>query len=134
MGDRSSELQTEVNALSERLGVRPLPVGILRKNDDVNIFIDEDGAYHFAYYERGKLGFDKVGGLDDLLYWYCEDIVTSEASKRVGDRKERFKFEYQWLSDFDVNWANRRVRELAALFRNGQPEDLALLPDIGEPL
>jgi hypothetical protein len=26
------------------------------------------------------------------------------------------------------------VRELAAMFRNGQPDDIALLPDIGEPL
>jgi hypothetical protein len=26
------------------------------------------------------------------------------------------------------------VRELATMFRNGQPQDIALLPDIGEPL
>ncbi|MBL3734184.1 hypothetical protein D2E33_17220 [Mycobacteroides abscessus] len=111
-----------------------MPVGVLRKNDDVNIFIDENGSYHYAYYERGQLGFDQVGSLDDVLYWYCEGIITSEASRRVGDRKERFKFEYQWLSDFNVDWAKRRVRELAALFRNGQPQDIALLPDIGEAL
>lgn len=131
---KSVELQAQIDRLSERLGVRPMPVGVLRKNDDVNIFIDENGSYHYAYYERGQLGFDQVGSLDDVLYWYCEGIITSEASRRVGDRKERFKFEYQWLSDFNVDWAKRRVRELAALFRNGQPQDIALLPDIGEAL
>ncbi|MGL5445617.1 MAG: Imm63 family immunity protein [[Mycobacterium] stephanolepidis] len=131
LDDKSSHLQAEINRLAERLGVRPMSVG-LRTNDGLNIFVAEDGSYHFAFYERGLLGFDRVGSLDDLLYWYCEDVITSEASRRVGDRKERFKFEYQWLSDFDVNWARRRVRELAALFRDGQPEDIALLPDIGE--
>lgn len=38
------------------------------------------------------------------------------------------------LREFSVAWARRRVRELAAMFRNGQPPDIALLPDIGEPL
>ncbi|OBY31917.1 hypothetical protein ACT18_10290 [Mycolicibacter kumamotonensis] len=110
-----------------------MPVG-MRTNDGLNIFVADDGSYHFAYYERGKLGFDQVGDLDDLLYWYCEDIVTSQASKAVGDRAERFSYEYEVLSDFSVAWAKRRVRELAEMFRNGQAEDIALLPDIGEPL
>ncbi|WP_077099111.1 hypothetical protein [Mycobacterium terramassiliense] len=79
-----------------------------------------------------KLG--QVGSLDDVLYWYTEGVVTSQAAKRVGDRAGRFKHEYQVLSQFDVAWAKRRVHELAALFRNGQPEDIALLPDIGEAL
>ncbi|SIC06393.1 hypothetical protein [Mycobacteroides abscessus] len=131
---KSIELQAELDRLSERLGVRSIPVGVLRKNDDINIFIDEDGAYHYAYYERGQLGFDQVGGLDDVLYWYCEGVVTQQAARRVGDRKERFKYEYEWLNEFSIRWAKRRVRELAAIFRNGQPEDIALLPDIGESL
>ncbi|BBX24084.1 hypothetical protein MTER_34950 [Mycolicibacter terrae] len=70
----------------------------------------------------------------DLRYWYCTDIVTDEAAKKIGDRAERFKYEYEWLSDLDGAWTKRRVRELAAMFRNGQPQDIALLPDIGEPL
>ncbi len=110
-----------------------MPVG-MRTNDGLNVFVDENGYYHFTFYERGELGFDRVGSLDDLLYWYCEDIVTSQASRLVGDRKERFQYEYEVLSDFSVAWAKRRVRELAAMFRNGQPQDIALLPDIGEPL
>jgi hypothetical protein len=106
----------------------------LRTTDGLNIYVTDDGIYHFTFYERGKLGFDRAGNLDDLLYWYCESIVTRNAAKFVADRAERFKYEYQVLSRFDIRWAKRRVHELAALFRNGQPEDIALLPDIGEAL
>lgn len=129
----SAALQAEIDRLSEKLGVRPIPVAF-RTRDDLNIYVAEDGSYHFAYYERGKLGFDRVGSLDDLLYWYTEGVVTSQAAKLVGDRAERFEYEYQVLSRFNADWAKRRVRETAALFRNGQPEDIALLPDIAEPL
>jgi len=132
-GDKSRKLQTEINRLSNELGVPPMQVG-LRTTDGLNIYVAEDGVYHFTFYERGKLGFDQAGSLDDLLYWYCEGIVTRNAAKFVGDRAERFKYEYQVLSRFDVRWAKRRVHELAALFRNGQPEDIALLPNIGEAL
>lgn len=133
LDDKSTELQAEIDRLSEMLGVRPMPVG-LGKNDGLNIYVADDGSYHFTFYERGKLGFDRVGSLDDLLYWYTEGVVTHEAAKAVGDRAERFKYEYQVLSQFNVGWAKRRVRELAAIFRNGQPEDISLLPDIGEAL
>jgi hypothetical protein len=131
--DKSAELQTEIDRLSEKLGVRPMLVG-LRTRDGLNIYVADDGSYHFAFYERGKLGFDRSGSLDDLLYWYCEGVVTSQAAKLVGDRAERFKYEYQILSRFKTDWAKRRVRELATVFRNGQPEDISLLPDIGEAL
>lgn len=133
MDDKSAKLQTEINRLLEKLGVRPMSVGF-RTNDGLNIYVAEDGTYHFTFYERGKHGFDRIGSLDDLLYWYCEGIVTREAAKLVGDRGERFKYEYQVLSQFNVDRAKRRVRELAAIFRNGQPEDISLLPDIGEAL
>jgi hypothetical protein len=78
LDDRSAELQHEINRLSEQLGVRSMAVG-LNTNDGLNIFVD-DAGYHFAFYERGQLGFDRVGTLDDVLYWYCEGIVTP----RVG--------------------------------------------------
>jgi hypothetical protein len=55
----------------------------LRTNDGLNIHIADDGLYHFTFYERGKLGFDRAGSLDDLLYWYCEGVVTSQAAKLV---------------------------------------------------
>jgi hypothetical protein len=131
--EKSAELQTEIDRLSEKLDVRPMQVG-LRTTDGLNIFIADDGSYHFTFYERGKLGFDQSGSFDDLLYWYCQDIVKSKAAKWVGDRAQRFKFEYQVLSHLNVDWAKRNVRETAAMFRNGQPQDIALLPDIGEPL
>jgi hypothetical protein len=132
--NKSSELQSEVNRLAEKLGVPPLPVG-LRTNDGLNIFVADDGSYHFAFYERGELSFDQTGGLDDVLYWFCEDVVTSRAAKQVGDRRERFTYEYQVLSQFSTDWAKRNVRDTAALFRRaGRPEDIALLPDIGESL
>lgn len=111
-----------------------MPVG-LRTNDGLNIFVADDGSCHYAFYERGKLGFDRVGSIDDLRYWYCVDIVTDEAAKRVGDRTERFKLEYEILSQFSTDWAKRNVRDTAAMFRKyGKPQDIALLPDIGEPL
>ncbi|MEO8815434.1 MAG: Imm63 family immunity protein [Mycobacterium sp.] len=103
-------------------------------NDNLYVYVADDGSYHYSYYERGQLGFDRVGSVDDVLYWYCEGIVSRIASRGVGDRAQRFKYEYQVLSQFNVDWAKRRVRETAALFRNGQPEDIALLPDIDEPL
>lgn len=134
LDDKSAELQAEIDQLSEKLGVRPMQVG-LRTNDGLNIFIADDGSYHFAFYERGKLGFDRSGSLDDLLYWYCESVITRQAAKRVGDRAERFKYEYQVLSHLNTDWAKRNVRETAAMFRKyGQPEDISLLPDIGEAL
>jgi hypothetical protein len=134
LDDESADLQTEIDRLSKIFGVRPMPVGF-RTNDGLNVYIADDGSYHFAFYERGKLGFDRSGDLDDLLYWYCESVVTSQAAKRVGDRAERFKYEYQVLSQLNIEWAKRNVRETAAMFRRyGQPEDIALLPDIGEAL
>lgn len=134
LGDKSAELQAEIDRLSEFFGVRSMPVGF-RTNDGLNIYIAEDGSYHFAFYERGKLVFDRSGSLDDLLYWYCQSVVTSQAAKRVGDRTERFKYEYQVLSQLRIDWAKRNVRETATMFRKyGRPEDIALLPDIGEVL
>lgn len=133
LDDKAAELQAEIDRLSEMLDVRPMQVG-LRTNDGLNVYIADDGSYHFTFYERGKLAFDHSGSLDDLLYWYCQDVVSSRAAKWVGDRAGRFKFEYQVLSHFNTDWAKRNVRELAAMFRNGQPQDIALLPNIGEPL
>jgi hypothetical protein len=134
LDNKSAELQVEIDRLSEKLDVRPMQVG-LRTHDGLNIFVADDGSYHFTFYERGTLGFDRSGSLDDLLYWYCESVVTRQAAKRVGDRAERFKYEYQVLSHFNIEWAKRNVRATAAMFRKyGRPEDVSLLPDIGEAL
>lgn len=134
LDDKSAELQAEIDRLSEKLGVRPMQVG-LRTNDGLNVYVADDGLYHFTFYERGKLGFDRSGSLDDLRYWYCQSVVTRQAAKLVGDRTERFKYEYQVLRHLNIDWAKRNVRETATMFRKyNKPQDIALLPDIGEPL
>ncbi|WP_328360450.1 hypothetical protein [Mycobacterium sp. NBC_00419] len=119
--------------LAVQLGVSPPPVGLLT-NDGLNIFVADDGLYHYTFYERGQLGFDRAGGFDDVLYWYCQGVVTHTLARPIGDRAQRFHFEYEVLSRLNPEWAKRNVRETAAMFRNGQPEDIALLPDIGEQL
>jgi hypothetical protein len=131
---RAAELQSEINRLAAGLGVEPMTVGKpTRKDDDLNIFVDDDGTYHYTYHERGQLGFDRAGSLDDVLYWYCEGVVSSAA--RFEDRKDRFLFEYQVLRHYNPEWGKRLVRELATNFRDwGKPQDIALLPDIGEPV
>lgn len=134
---KSLELQAHIDDIANRFGVQSLPVG-LRTNDGLNIYIDEAGYYHFTYYERGRVTFDSPGTLDDALYRYCEDIVTTDAA-RWSDRKERFQYEFDVLSSVNPEWAKRRVRELAASFRRNRPneatpEGVTLLPDIGEPL
>src|SRR5262249_17928828 len=116
LGDKSAELQTHIDRFSEKLEVRPMSIG-LRTNDGLNISIRDDGSYHLTFYERVKLGLDRSGRLDDLLYWYCESVVTRQAAKWVGDPAERFKYEYQVLSRLNTNWAKRNVRETAAMFR-----------------
>ncbi len=129
---RSGELQNEIDRLAAKLGVRPQPVGLLT-NDGLNVFIGDDGVYHYTFYERGKIGYDRAGGLDDVLYCYCRDLVIDRFAY-IANRAERFQHEYEVLNRLNPDWAKRNVRETAAMFRNGQPEDIALLPDIGEAL
>lgn len=132
---KSHELQAEINRLAADLDVRPTTVGAPTiKDDDLYIFIDDDGRYHYTYYERGKVGFDRSGSFDDVLYWFCEGVVGRRGTREFSDRGERFLYEYQVLSRLDPAWGKRRIRELAAKFRRNKPKDLALLPDIGEPV
>lgn len=59
LDDKSAALQSEIDRLSERLGVRPMPVGF-RTTDGLNIFVAEDGSYHYTFYERGKLALPEM--------------------------------------------------------------------------
>lgn len=52
LDDKSAKLQAEIDRLSAKLGVPPLQVG-LRTNDGLNIYVADDGSYHFTFYERG---------------------------------------------------------------------------------
>lgn len=132
--EKAAELQREIDRLAEALDVRTEPVGRqVRTNDGLSVFVDDDGVYHYTYYERGQLGFDQTGSRDDALYWWCDGAVSSLAS--FDDRRDRFLFQFQVLSHYNPEWGKRFVRELAAFFRQWKkPEDIALLPDIGEPV
>lgn len=129
---KSRELQAEINRFAEYFGVRPIPVG-LRTNDGLNIYVDDEGTYHYAFYERGELGFDRTGSLDDVLYWYCKGLFSNQAS--FADRRQTFLSGYELLTQYNPEWGKRYVRDLAELFRSvSKPQDIALLPDIGEPV
>lgn len=130
--EKAAELEREIDRLAEALGGATMPVGRKpRSNDDLSIFVDDDGVYHYTYYERGKLGFDRTGSRDDVLFWWCDGEVSRLAT--FADRMDRFLFQYQVLSHYNPEWGKRFVRELAADFRRwGKPEDIALLPDIGD--
>jgi hypothetical protein len=135
---KSIELQAEIDRLAAQLDVRTVPVGLLT-NDGLNIYVGDDGWYHFTFYERGKVGFDRLGSLDDVLYWFCQGEVSNLAHTYVGDRAQAFQFEYDVLRRFKLGWAKRNVREAAAMFRRNRPNELhpegiSLLPDIGEAL
>jgi hypothetical protein len=73
LDDCQIELNQEVRCPPDTVG--------LRTNDGLNIFIADDGAYHFSFYERGKFGFGWSGNVDALLYWYCKDVATSQPKK-----------------------------------------------------
>jgi hypothetical protein len=133
MDVRSQELQSHLDRLASRLVLKPIPVGF-QTNDGLNVFVADDGQYHYCFYERGQQNFDDVGTLDDVLYWYAKGVVSSRSSREVGDRAQRFKYQFDVLSEINPDWGKRRIRELAAMFRTTQPEGIALLPDIGEPL
>ncbi len=50
LDDKSADLQAEIDWLSEELGVSPMQVGF-RTRDGLNIFVADDGSYHFTFYE-----------------------------------------------------------------------------------
>ncbi len=57
---KTAHLQSEINRLAAKLNAAPVEVGVILKDDDVNIFIDDDGGYHYSYWERGRAKYDRV--------------------------------------------------------------------------
>jgi len=51
--DKAAHLQSESNRLAAKLNAEPVKVGVLLDNDNLNIFIDDGGRYHYSYWERG---------------------------------------------------------------------------------
>lgn len=88
---------------------------------------------------RGTSGENSdLTALTALMIFFAAIVIAScrvKPPKQVGGRAERFKLEYEILCEFSTEWAKRNVRQAAAMFRKyGLPQDIALLPDIGEPL
>lgn len=141
INDRTAHLQAEINRLAAELNAEPVEVGAVLKNDDVNIFIDEGGRYHYSYWERNKPNFDRVGEIDDVLYWFAEGItftIGGSYSARYRAQNEDFRRslwakQYELLNRLNPHWATRCVRETADLLRGwGKDEDVELLPNIPE--
>ena len=141
VGDKAAQLQSEIVRLARALNREPVQVGVIRKDDDVNIFIDAEGKYHYSYWERGREHFDRVGDMDDVLYWFAQGItadIGSGYSARHSDENQNYRRvmwarQYEVLSQLNPQWAKRCVRELADKLRGwGFDKDVELLPDIPE--
>jgi Immunity protein 63 len=139
--DKTAHLQSEVNRLAAKLNVDPIKVGVILRDDDRNIFVDDDGRYHYNYWERGRSKIDRVGEIDDVLYWFANDIAFdiggSYAARHVpraeDSRTAMWAKQYEVLNQLDPRWAKRSVRDTADRLRGwGRNEDVKLLPDIPE--
>jgi hypothetical protein len=140
---RTAHLQSEIDRIADTLNVpsRTVKVGVLLTNDDYNVFIDDGGKYHYSYFERGQQRFDRVGELDDVLYWFAEGLTQDIGSHYAAQhtaldhdfRSVMWARQYELLSGLNPDWASRRVRELADYLRSwGLDRDVELLPNIPE--
>jgi hypothetical protein len=59
--DTTAHLQSEINRTAATLNAEPVKVGVELTSDNVNIFIDDDGRYHYSNWERGSQNDDFVG-------------------------------------------------------------------------
>lgn len=142
MQDKAANLQHEIDNLAGLLGATPIRVNEQLIDNNLNISIDQDGNYHWSFWERGKPNFDDVtDNVDDILYWFAKSIAFDRASRyaaahRVRDQDSRvllFAKEFDLLSELNPAWARRMVRETAdKLRRAGLANDVRLLPDIPE--
>lgn len=140
MGDgRIARLQAEVNRLAAMLNAPAIEVGIVLKNDDRNIYIDDDGRYHYDYWERGRQKFDRVGDIDEALYWFAKDaafdvggfFAARHSAPQQDSRRLLWAKQFELLNRLNPRWAKRCVRETAAELRGwGLYADVELLPDI----
>ncbi|ANR91587.1 Imm63 family immunity protein [Mycobacterium avium] len=138
---KTAHLQAEVDRIAARLNVPPIKVGVVLKNDDHNIYIDDDGRYHYDYWERGRQGFDRVGDIDEALYGFATDAAfdigySYSARFSPPDQDRRILLwakQYELLNQLNPGWAKRCVRERADQLRGwGLHEAVELLPDIPE--
>ena len=139
VGDKTAELQSEVNRLAEMLNAPPIKVGVVLKDDDRNIYIDDDGRYHYDYWERGRQKADHVGDIDEALYWFAKDIAFDVGGSYAAVHNPRhpdsrillWAKQNELLNRLNPCWAKRCVRETADQLRDwGLYADVELLPDI----
>lgn len=139
--DKTARLQAEVNRLAAMLSAQPIEVGVVLKNDDRNIYIDEDGRYHYDYWERGRQKVDHVGDIDEALYWFAKDaafdiggsVAALHSPPHQDSRILMWAKQYELLNRLNPSWAKRCVRETADELRGwGLHADVELLPDIPE--
>jgi hypothetical protein len=107
----------------------------------VHILIDDGGKYHYSYWERGKPNFERVGEIDDVLYWFAEAIafdIGSLYSAQHSPENEDHRIllwakQYEALNQLHPRWAKRCVRERADKLRGrGKDKDIELLPNLPE--
>ncbi len=141
--EKTAHLQSEVNRIAEKLNAasRAIEVGVVLKNDDYNMRIDDDGRYHYSYWERGNQRFDRVGDIDDVLYWFAADItfeIGGSYSAKYTPENQEFRIlmwakQYELLNELNPRWAKRCVLERAERMRSwGRIQDIELLPKIPE--
>ncbi|OMC25512.1 Imm63 family immunity protein [Mycobacterium colombiense] len=139
--DKGARFQAEVNRVAALLNARPIEVGIVLKNDDRNMYIDDEGRYHYDYWERGRQKFDHVGDLDEALYSFAKDaafdvggsVAALHSPPHEDSRRLLWAKQYELLNRLNPGWAKRCVRETADELRGwGLDADVELLPDIPE--
>jgi hypothetical protein len=141
--ENTAHLQSEVNRIAEKLNAtsRAIEVGVVLKNDDINMLIDDEGRYHYCYWERGNQRFDRVGDIDDVLYWFAADItfeVGGSYSAKYSRENQDFRIlmwakQYELLNELNPRWAKRCVQETADKLRSwGKDRDVELLPNVPE--
>jgi hypothetical protein len=52
--DKTAHLQSEVNRLAAKLNVEPIEVGVILRDDDRNVYIDDGRRYHDDYWSAAS--------------------------------------------------------------------------------
>lgn len=89
--DKTAHLQSEVNRIAALLNAWPIQAGVVLKDDDRNIYIDDDGRYHYDYWERGRQKVDHVGDIDEVLYWFACDIAFDIGGSYAARHRPRIR-------------------------------------------
>lgn len=134
-------LRAEAARLAAVIGARDHEVVDFTPQDNARPFITvaDDGTYHWKAVERGELLEHRVTtSRDEVLYWSsaatAARIAAREAARHGGEGEEfrvtMWNRHAELLLTLNPAWAHRWRDELAARLRRGQPEAVALLPEL----